>query len=197
MHLRVIKLEINFSVEALKARNMRPIPEHEIPLSILHTSLERFCNPKYSYEKLMKRKEMVAEQSKGDQLVPHTEDFFADVRGAGPSKKKVYIPESVPQTENLMAPTQKIVENTNKEVIKKTEPDSSLISEIEIPRQPKKRKADMEIRISQELEQESIQESKKAKTSRASNKWISDNDFEIIENYKNDKKSKEEKEKKS
>ena len=42
--------------EKMKAKDLRPIGEREIAIAIFLSSLVRYCNPKYKFQKILQKK---------------------------------------------------------------------------------------------------------------------------------------------
>ncbi|XP_015110135.1 uncharacterized protein LOC107036591 [Diachasma alloeum] len=83
----------------LRKKKRRMIPETEIPLAILYSSVKSYCNPDFSYEMLFKsgREKRVVE---GDILVAETQEGEEQKRFGG---RKGFVPESlvIPETESF------------------------------------------------------------------------------------------------
>lgn len=83
----------NFSTleKFYKKLERRLIPETDIPIAILHCSVEKSCNPYYSYHNLLKRKNDDNSKLNASILVVDTQD----VGGIKLSKNSRVVPESI------------------------------------------------------------------------------------------------------
>lgn len=59
----------------MKQKNLRTINETEIPLAVINASLDQYCNPKYDFSRLFKRKSHVEDTS--EVLALDTQDFVS------------------------------------------------------------------------------------------------------------------------
>ncbi|XP_034936718.1 nibrin-like [Chelonus insularis] len=128
--------------ELLKKHQLRSIPASEIPLAILYCSLDQHCNPRFKYTKLLqsKDKEKLNKITTAKILAPETQDWDEIPK----SSKNIVIPETVPETQNLLSqkPNEKV--STNKTVSPTPSSDckyeKSISLEEKIEENPKKRK---------------------------------------------------------
>ncbi|XP_076680154.1 nibrin isoform X2 [Andrena cerasifolii] len=73
-----VAAEYDSIYKALQDCKRQVISETDIPLAILHCSIEKYCNPKFKFGNLLKRSELKPDSS--EVLVLDTQDVTADVR---------------------------------------------------------------------------------------------------------------------
>ncbi|XP_011505562.1 PREDICTED: nibrin-like [Ceratosolen solmsi marchali] len=87
--------------EKMQEKKLRMIAETEIPLALVYVSLDKFCNPKYHFKELIKRKSLVKDVSKI--LALDTQDILPSVHSnidhTASNSKQMYIPETEDYTQ--------------------------------------------------------------------------------------------------
>jgi hypothetical protein len=111
--LKIINNKI-FLDKKMQEKKLRMISETEIPLALIYVSIEQFCNPKYHFKELMKRKNLNKDTSKI--LALDTQDTLLSVSPTinfGPSNStQVCIPETEDFTQDNVIQSKNYIINT-------------------------------------------------------------------------------------
>uniref|UniRef100_A0A336LN68 CSON013831 protein n=1 Tax=Culicoides sonorensis TaxID=179676 RepID=A0A336LN68_CULSO len=114
--------------QSIRAKGLRLIPGAEIQFAILHCSLDKYCNPRYTFDKHFA--ELKKEPS--EILVKNTEDQSCDYQTQKPSQN-IVIPESVPLSSEKMKNSMTVIPQSTPITIEDSESDdiSRLLKVIE------------------------------------------------------------------